>query len=118
MSANDPKKTSPIECQAHQRPMLHDVQGVLAKPALLTEINGKGAIAENQVQRCAQAIDVKAVGGNCLPGKFTPGAESTDIPYERKLSARCDLVPDSCSHDGIDPFKVSRMSNSHVARAL
>ena len=98
--------------------MLHDVQGVLAKPALLTEINGKRAIAENQVQRCTQAIDVKAVGGNCLPGKFTSGAKTTDVSYQRKLSARCDLMPDACSHDWVDPFKVARMSNGHVARTL
>ena len=31
--------------------MLHDVQGVLAEPTILAEINGKRAVAENQVQR-------------------------------------------------------------------
>ena len=72
--------------------MLHDVESIFAKPAFLTEINGKGAIAENQMQRCPQAIDVKAVGGDCLPGEFTPRAEPTDVPNERKFSARCIYV--------------------------
>ena len=66
--------------------MLHDVQGVLAKPTILTEINGKRAVADNHVQRCTQAIDIEAVGGNCLPRKLTTGAETTDVPYKRKLS--------------------------------
>ena len=47
-SAYDPKRTLPIERHAHQRPMLHDVQGVLAEPTILTEIDGKRAVADNQ----------------------------------------------------------------------
>ena len=62
--------------------MLHDVQCVPAEPAVLTEINGKRAVADNCVQRCTKAIDIEAVGGNCLPRKFTTGAETTDVAFK------------------------------------
>ena len=98
--------------------MLHDVQGVLAEPAVLTEIDGKRAVADNCVQRCTEAIDIEAVGGNCLPRKFTTGAETTDVPYKAELLAGRNLMPDARSYDGIDPFKVARAGNRHAARAL
>ena len=63
--------------------MLHHVQGVLAEPTIFAEINGKRAVADNQVQRRTEAIDIEAVGGNCLPRKFAAGTEPTDIPYKR-----------------------------------
>ena len=98
--------------------MLHYVEGVLAEPTFLTEIDRKRAVADNSVQRRTEAIDIEAVGGNRLPRKFTPSAEPTDVTYERKLSARCDLMPNACAHYRVDPFKVSRTSNGNVARTL
>ena len=98
--------------------MLHDVEGVLAEPTIFTEINGQRAVADNSVQRRTETIDIEAVGGNCLPGELAASAEPTDIPYERKLSARCDLMPDACSHDGIDPFKVARACDRQAAGTL
>ena len=98
--------------------MLHDVQGVLAEPTILTEINGKRAVADNCVQRRTETIDIEAVGGDRLPGELASGAETTDIPYKRKLSARCNLMPDARSYNGIDPFKVARACDRHAARSL
>ena len=59
MSAFDPKRTSPIECHAHDRSMLHDVEGILAEPTVLAEIDGKRAVTENQVQRRPKQLTSK-----------------------------------------------------------
>ena len=99
-------------------PMLHDVEGILAEPAILTEIDGKRAVADNRVQRCTEAIDIEAVGGDRLPREFATGAETTDIAYEAELLAGRDLMPDPRPYYGIDPFKVARAGNRHAARAL
>ena len=48
-SANDPKRTSlPIECHAHHRPVLRDVESIFAKPAFFAEISGERAVADNE----------------------------------------------------------------------
>ena len=63
--------------------MLHDVEGILSESTILAEIDGKRAVADNRVQRCTEAIDIEAVGGDRLPREFATGAETTDIAYER-----------------------------------
>ena len=68
--------------------MLHDVKSVFAKPAFLTEINGKRAVADNCVQRCTETFDIKAVSGDCLPRELTTGAEPADIAYEAEFLCR------------------------------
>ena len=72
--------------------MLHDVQGVLAEPTVLAEIDGKCAVADNGVERRTEAIDIEAVGGNCLPRKFTPGTETTDVALSLRMErGACDV---------------------------
>jgi hypothetical protein len=108
----------PIERHTHHRPMLHDVEGVLAEPTVFAEIDGKCAVADNRVQWCTEAIDVEAVGGDCLPRKFTPGAETTDIAYKAEFLARRNLMPDARPYYWIDPLKIARVGNCHAPRAL
>ena len=98
--------------------MLHYVKSVLAKPAFLTEIDRKGAVANNRVQRRSEAIDIKGVGCDRLPREFTTGAETTNVAYEAELLAGGDLVPDPRPYYWIDPFQVARAGNRHAARSL
>ena len=87
--------------------MLNDVKAVLSEAAVLAEIDSKRAVAEHRVEWLPEAIDVEAIRGDGLPRKFTSGAKTSNISYERKLSARGNLMPDPRSHDGIDPFKIA-----------
>ena len=87
--------------------MLNDVKGVLSEAAVLAVIDSKRAVADHRVEWLPETIDVEAIRGDGLPRKFTPDAETSNISYERKLSARGNLVSDPRSHDGIDPFKIA-----------
>ena len=98
--------------------MLHDVESVLAKPAIFAVIDRKRAVADDCVQRCTEAIDIEAVGGDRLPREFATGSETTDIAYEAELLAGSDLMPDPRPYYGIDPFKVARAGNRHAPPAI
>ena len=57
--------------------MLHDVEGVLSKSAILAEIDSKRAIADDDTDAI---IKIEAVGGDRLPRELAASAETTDIP--------------------------------------
>jgi hypothetical protein len=98
--------------------MLDDVEGVLAESTILAEIDSKRAIADNGVQRCTEAVDIEAIGSDRLPGEFATGAETANVAYEAELLAGRDLMPDARPYYGINPFKVARSGDCHMARAL
>ena len=68
--------------------MLHIVNAIFSEPAILAKIYGQRAIANHRVERSAEAMDVKAVGPNHLPGKVAANTEAADIAFEQSsLSA-------------------------------
>ena len=95
--------------------MLNDVKAVLSEPAVLAEIDRKRAVADHRVEWRPEAIDIEAIRGDGLPRKFAPGAKTSNISYERKLSARGNLMPDPRSHDGVDPFKIAGSRDRYTA---
>ena len=66
--------------------MLDNVDGIRAKPPARTEIYGQRAIANHRVECLAEAINIEAICGDGLPGKFAASTEASDIADKRKLS--------------------------------
>lgn len=60
--------------------MLHDIEAVPSVPALLTIIDGEGAVTDNRVQRFTKAIDVEAVGPDHLKSRWPSLSRRGDIP--------------------------------------
>ena len=60
------------------------------------------------MERSSEAIDVEAVGSDHLPGEVAASAEAADIGFEHKFFVCSNLMPDTSSHERIDPFKVAR----------
>ena len=87
--------------------MLHIVNGIFPEPAILAEVDGERAIADDSVEWSSETMDVEAVGSDHLPGEVAASAEATDIAFEHKLLVWSDLMPDSSSHEWIDPFEVT-----------
>jgi hypothetical protein len=64
--------------------MLDDVEAVLSEPAFLTEVDGESTIAKHSAKRRPEAIDIEAIGGNCLPGEVAASAKAADISDKRE----------------------------------
>ena len=79
--------------------MFHEVERVLSEPAILAEVDGERAITDHSVEWSSEAVNVKEV---------TASTEAADIALEHKLPVCSNLMPDTSSHERIDPFKVAR----------
>src|SRR4029078_13690001 len=97
----------PAEPHAHHRPMLHIVNAIFPEPAILTKVYGERAITDHDMQRGFDAMDVEAVGSDHLPGEVPANAEAAHIAFEHKLLVWSNLMPDTSSHERIDPFEVT-----------
>jgi hypothetical protein len=59
--------------------MLHIVNAIFAEPAILAEVYGERAIADDSVERSSETMDLEAIGSDHLPGEVAAGAEAADI---------------------------------------
>ena len=98
--------------------MLHIVNAIFPEPAILTKVYGERAIADHSVEWSSEAMDVEAVGSDHLPGKVAASAEATDIAFEHKLLVWSNLMPDTSSHEWIDPFEVTGAGDGSRRGAL
>ena len=98
--------------------MFDKVKGVLSEPAILTKVDGERAITDHDMNRSFDAMDVEAVGPDYLPGEVAASAEAADIAFEHKLLVCSNLMPDTSSHERIDPFEVARAGEGSRSGAL
>ena len=98
--------------------MLHIVNAIFTEPAILAKVYGERAITDDSVERSSEAINVKAVGSDHLPGEVAASAEAADIAFEHKLLVCSNLMPDTSSHERIDPFEVARAGDCSRRGAL
>ena len=87
--------------------MLHIVNAIFTEPTILAKVDGERAIAYDSVEWSSETMDVEAVGSDHLPGEVATNAEAAHIAFEHKLLVWGDLMPDTPSHERIDPFEVA-----------
>ena len=98
--------------------MLHIVNAIFTEPAILAKVDGERAITDDSVERSSEAVNVKAVGSDHLPGEVAASTEATDITFEHKLLVLSNLMPDTSPHERINPFEVARAGDCSRRGAL
>ena len=95
--------------------MLHDVENVFSVGSVLAVIHGEGTITDHSVERRPEAVDIKAVRGNDLPREIASDAEAAHVSLKCHFLIVAELMTDTASDEGVDPFEITGAGNCHCS---